>query len=352
MDGIDNDPNDGESAGHHPLQGGVTGAAGDASFPPAGWVGRDEACRMFGVSWAVWKRWCREGRVRCGKAVRRPAGGRCKIYPVGELERLMGEMRERHLKLPDGFVGRDEAMRMFGATPTTWKRWQRAGRVPLGEWARVPGKRPRVRAYALDELRRLREEFEKLGRPYADPDLPGCYRVPVMSFSTTVCEAIVDAGDLPRVAGKRWNWMPRNDGANPAVVLAAPGDLSNPSLQRVILGLEGSTWRIAHANGDPLDCRRANLIIRNPSESSAAARKAATHRGEPCTSRFKGVHWEETRGKWRAIIQKDAETRFLGRFDDEIAAAEAYDEAARELFGEHARLNFPDGIDAALARAA
>ena len=36
----------------------------------------------------------------------------------------------------------------------------------------------------------------------------------------------------------------------------------------------------------------------------------------------------------------------LGAFDDEIAAAEAYDEAARELFGEHARLNFPDGIDA------
>jgi hypothetical protein len=36
----------------------------------------------------------------------------------------------------------------------------------------------------------------------------------------------------------------------------------------------------------------------------------------------------------------------LGRFRDELAAAEAYDEAARELFGEYARLNFPDGVDA------
>jgi hypothetical protein len=42
--------------------------------------------------------------------------------------------------------------------------------------------------------------------------------------------------------------------------------------------------------------------------------------------------------------------RHLGRFGDEIAAAQAYDEAARELFGEHAYLNFPDGVDAWLAR--
>jgi hypothetical protein len=43
--------------------------------------------------------------------------------------------------------------------------------------------------------------------------------------------------------------------------------------------------------------------------------------------------------------------RYIGRFDDELAAAEAYDEAARDVFGEHAYLNFPDGIDGALQRA-
>ena len=48
----------------------------------------------------------------------------------------------------------------------------------------------------------------------------------------------------------------------------------------------------------------------------------------------------------------DGKNRCLGRFRDEIAAAEAYDEAARELFGEHARPNFPDGIDARLEREA
>ena len=43
-----------------------------------------------------------------------------------------------------------------------------------------------------------------------------------------------------------------------------------------------------------------------------------------------------------AYIKKDGVMRSLGHFEDEIDAAEARDEAARELFGEHARLNFPN----------
>jgi hypothetical protein len=57
---------------------------------------------------------------------------------------------------------------------------------------------------------------------------------------------------------------------------------------------------------------------------------------------------QKGRKRWTAKIQKDRVDRRLGTFSDEIAAAQAYDEAARDLFGEHARLNFPDGIDARL----
>ena len=62
------------------------------------------------------------------------------------------------------------------------------------------------------------------------------------------------------------------------------------------------------------------------------------------TSRFKGVSWGK--GKWKAGIQKDKQNYKLGTFEDEIDAAMAYDEKAIELYGEMARLNFPDGVDA------
>jgi hypothetical protein len=100
-----------------------------------------------------------------------------------------------------------------------------------------------------------------------------------------------------------------------------------------------------HRNDDPLDCRRENLVVRTHSEKGAAARKRNSVNGQPCTSKFKGVSWDKRRGKWLAQIKRDGK-RYLGRFDDELAAAQAYDEAARETWGEHARLNFLDGVDA------
>lgn len=240
---------------------------------------------------------------------------------------------------------------MFGVGLTTWKRWQRSGRVPLGQWARVPGMRPWCKVFDLVELHRLLDEFSRLGQPYADAERPGCWRVPVMSFSTTRCEAIVDAESVPLVQGRWWNWVQRGSGCGP-VVICYPAEGGSEMMRNLVMGRNTSQWRIIHANGDRLDCRRANLIVRDTSEHAASAQKHKTYGRRPCTSRFKGVTWEQTREKWRVMIARDGQWRFIGRFGDEIAAAEAYDEAARELFGEHARLNFPDGIDGGLARAA
>ena len=64
-------------------------------FPPPGFVGRHEACRMFGVAIRTWTTWEREGRITCGRLVAAPdKPGRCKIYPVEEINRLAAEWRE------------------------------------------------------------------------------------------------------------------------------------------------------------------------------------------------------------------------------------------------------------------
>jgi phosphatidylglycerophosphatase A len=46
-------------------------------------------------------------------------------------------------------------------------------------------------------------------------------------------------------------------------------------------------------------------------------------------------------GKWRAMITYERKKIHLGIFTDEIAAAMAYDEAAKKYHGEFANLNFP-----------
>lgn len=58
------------------------------------------------------------------------------------------------------------------------------------------------------------------------------------------------------------------------------------------------------------------------------------------SSKYKGVTWVHDRQKWKSLITIDKKTYSLGRFDSEIEAARAYDEKARELFGEFALTNF------------
>ena len=132
-------------------------------------------------------------------------------------------------------------------------------------------------------------------------------------------------------------------------------------LRRLILGVEevippkdgsgerGGGIHIGHVNDDPLDCRRENLVVRTAVQRQRHRRKNKTFRGQPTSSRFKGVSWNSNAKRWVASIQYQGKGRRLGQFTDELAAAVAYDEAARQWYGEHARLNFPDGIDAWLA---
>ena len=135
------------------------------------------------------------------------------------------------------------------------------------------------------------------------------------------------------------------------MVLATVSGPQTP-LARMITGVTGWHERIVHANGDPLDCRRANLIVKTFNEQTFGNRKKGSVNGRKYTSSFKGVCWSEERGKWVAQIVKDGKHRLIGRFYEEIDAAQAYDEAARELFGEHAWLNFPNEGERGFADAA
>jgi transposase len=315
---------------------------------PEGFVDKDGACRFFGVTRHTWKKWVNQGKVRCGRIIPSPVGHRLTIYAIADLQRMREELfgedklykgSDNQYHVPADLIRREEAWERFGVGIGTWQRWEREGVITCG--ARVPAG-PKL--YKLQDIERLLEEYGKFSPPYPDPDRPGVYRVPLSGRDIQRREALIDAADLSLIEGRSCAWS-TGDAEVGFVSLNSNAGGGGP-LRRVIMGVTEAGLNVRHVNGDPLDCRRANLVVRTIKQRTRNMRKAATHCGQPCTSRFKGVFWEWRTKRWRAAIHVARKKRNLGRFHDELAAAQAYDEAARELFGEHARLNFPDGIDA------
>lgn len=59
------------------------------------------------------------------------------------------------------------------------------------------------------------------------------------------------------------------------------------------------------------------------------------------SSGFRGVSFHKIKNKWRSCINRVGTHKHIGYFDNPTDAAIAYDNAAREIHGDSARLNFP-----------
>ena len=90
---------------------------------------------------------------------------------------------------------------------------------------------------------------------------------------------------------------------------------------------------------DHIDGDRANNNIDNLREATNQQNMRNATKRASCASQYKGV--SRKRNKWRAYIAVNTKQITLGVFELEEDAARAYDEKAKELFGEFAKLNFP-----------
>ena len=108
-------------------------------------------------------------------------------------------------------------------------------------------------------------------------------------------------------------------------------------LHRLIAGATGNE-KTDHRDGDGLNNLRSNLRVCSDAQNSRNRRIPISN-----TSGAKGVHFNKRSNKYQVYIKAHNRRVHLGYFLSQREAAEAYDTAAIEYYGEFARLNFPYG---------
>ena len=93
---------------------------------------------------------------------------------------------------------------------------------------------------------------------------------------------------------------------------------------------------VDHVNGNGLDNQKNNLRICTRRENLFNKKKYLSGK-----NRFKGVYKRKLiyKNTWEARINFNKKPIYLGDFSNEIDAAKAYNERAKKLYGQFAKLN-------------
>lgn len=146
--------------------------------------------------------------------------------------------------------------------------------------------------------------------------------------------ALVDDDDFPALSQKNWYLKQGESGiyyAHTALQNNKKGGYIH--MHQLLLALPRG-YEVDHKNRNGLDNRRENLRPTTRSQNHANQRTSQTGKRH---SRYKGV--SKCGCKWQAYIAINGKKCHLGTFADEQGAATAYNEAAKRLFGEFARVN-------------
>ena len=149
--------------------------------------------------------------------------------------------------------------------------------------------------------------------------------------------AIVDAEDFDRLNAVRWSVVSTANLKYANRKIRKAGDpLGHAYMHRAIL-MAPVGVPVDHIDSDGLNNRRSNLRLASYSQNAAHRRRAINN-----TSGYRGVTRQWNR--WVATLCVNGKQAVIGRFDDPIEAAMAYDRAALAAFGEFASLNFPEDV--------
>jgi hypothetical protein len=119
-------------------------------------------------------------------------------------------------------------------------------------------------------------------------------------------EAVIDAEDIPLIEDFTWHAHVTPKHVYVASMNRVGGKNILTHMQRLIRPSKG---RVFFKNGNPLDCRKANII------SSSEARLARLSLlSKSNKSGFKGVIWRADKKKWTASAMMNGVKKHLGYF--------------------------------------
>jgi len=156
--------------------------------------------------------------------------------------------------------------------------------------------------------------------------------IPLVGAKGVGLNVIVDDNDYAAVSRYRWSLIvPNKKCPQGRYAQAWIRDLTGVprrlTLHRFLLSPKSGEL-VDHINGDGLDNRRCNLRVVSHSQNQQNRRGIGGRI-------IKGVK-KTPNGRWAAQIERNGIARYLGTYDTPEAASEAYQSAAKELFGEFA----------------
>ncbi len=143
-------------------------------------------------------------------------------------------------------------------------------------------------------------------------------------------EAVIDAADVPLVAGFNWQAQIANNSVY-AIRTARQGGKRRDVLMHRYICATADGEKVDHRDGNGLNNCRANLRPATVAQNNRNRRRSSAN-----TSGFKGVSLSKKAGKWRAVIEVQGRQESLGYFASPEAAHAAYVAAAQRHYGEFA----------------
>jgi len=131
--------------------------------------------------------------------------------------------------------------------------------------------------------------------------------------------ALIDNEDYDNISRFSWHVSLRVGVSYACTTTKENKKVSTIFMHRLILGVMYSEIYVDHINRNGLDNRRANLRSGTSSQNQANTKINSAN-----TSGFRGVYWDNSKNRWKALIEFQGKRIYLGNFIDKSDAIKVH----------------------------